>query len=188
VAVENEKVQSFIQNHNSRRQALIAILQAVQAEYNYLPEESLRLVARSLGVPLVDVVGVATFYRTFSLKPRGKHTCLVCLGTACHVRGGQKILEEIERKLGVPAGENTKDGQFTLETAACLGCCAIGPVVVVDGEYHGHATIRKVAPILDKHRKPKASGKRPKAAAKPSFSRGGRPPAARKGGRKARKR
>jgi NADH-quinone oxidoreductase subunit E len=138
-------------------------------------------------MPLIDVLGVATFYRAFSLKPRGKHMCLVCLGTACHVRGGQKILEEIERKLDVPAGENTKDGQFTLETVACLGCCAIGPVVVIDGEYHGHATIRKVGPILDKYAKPKKPGQGRKAAAKPSFSRGGHPPSARKGGRTARK-
>ncbi|MGZ5425502.1 MAG: NADH-quinone oxidoreductase subunit NuoE family protein, partial [Candidatus Aminicenantales bacterium] len=119
--------------------------------------EALRHVAKALGMPLIDVVGVATFYRAFSLEPRGKHTCLVCLGTACHVRGGPKILEELERKLDVPAGETTKDGQFTLETVACLGCCAIGPVVVVDGEYHGHATIRKIGPILSKYQKPEAS-------------------------------
>lgn len=178
MAVEIEKVQSFIRDHNSRQQALIAILQDVQAEYNYLPEESLRQVAKSLCVPLVDVVGVATFYRTFSLKPRGRHVITVCLGTACHVRGGEKILDEFERRLAIGAGDTTPDGQFTLETVACLGCCAIGPVVVVDGEYHGHTTTRNVAPILDKYRKTKTSKKRPKAAARP---------AARKGGRTARK-
>jgi NADH:ubiquinone oxidoreductase subunit E len=175
---DKTKIQSLIDKHQGLKKNLIAILLDVQENFNYLPPDALRQVAKALGMPLIDVLGVATFYRAFSLRPRGKHMCLVCLGTACHVRGAQKILEEIERKLGVPAGENTKDGQFTLETAACLGCCAIGPVVVVDSEYHGHATIRKVAPILDKYRKPKASGKRPKAAAKA---------AARKGGRTARK-
>ena len=166
--IDKTKIQSLIDKHQGLRKNLIAILLDIQENFNYLPPDSLRQVAGTLGIPLIDVLGVATFYRAFSLKPRGKHTCLVCLGTACHVRGGQKILEEIEQKLGVPAGENTKDGQFTLETVACLGCCAIGPVVVVDSEYHGHATIKKVGPILGKYGKPKASGKRRKAVAKPA--------------------
>jgi NADH-quinone oxidoreductase subunit E len=102
---------------------------------------------------LCDVVGVATFYRAFSLKPRGKHTATVCLGTACHVRGGPKVLDEFERRLKVRTGETTKDGQFTLETVACLGCCAIGPVVVIDKEYHGHITVRKIDSILKKYQK-----------------------------------
>jgi NADH-quinone oxidoreductase subunit E len=150
---DKTKVQSIIDKHRSLRKNLIAILLDVQESFNYLPPDALRQVAKGLNMPLIDVVGVATFYRAFSLKPRGKHTCLVCLGTACHVRGGPKILEELERKLDVPAGETTKDGQFTLETVACLGCCAIGPVVVIDGEYHGHATIRKMGPILGKYQK-----------------------------------
>jgi len=173
--IDETKIRSLIDKHEGLKKNLIAILLDIQESFNYLPPDALRLVAKALGLSLIDVLGVATFYRAFSLKPRGKHMCLVCLGTACHVRGGQKILEEIERKLDVPAGENTKDGQFTLETVACLGCCAIGPVVVVDGEYHGHATIRNVAPFLDKYRKPTASGKRPKAAAKPAVRKGGRP-------------
>ena len=166
MVIKKEKIQSIIKSHKSLKKNLIAILLDIQAAYNYLPPESLRLVASGLGIPLIDAIGVATFFRAFSLTPRGKHTCLVCLGTACHVRGGPKILDEFERQLDVRAGETTKDGQFTLETLACLGCCAIGPVVVVDGEYHGHATTRKVAPILDKYRKPKESGKRPKARKK----------------------
>jgi NADH-quinone oxidoreductase subunit E len=154
---EKTNIQSLIDKHQGLKKNLIAILLDIQEHFNYLSPESLRAVSKALGMPLIDVIGVATFYRAFSLKPRGKHTCLVCLGTACHVRGGQKLLDEIERKLGVPAGENTPDGQFTLETVACLGCCAIGPVVVVDGEYHGHATIRKIGPILGKYQKPEAS-------------------------------
>ncbi len=154
---DKTKIQSLIDKHQGLKKNLIAILLDIQENFNYLSPESLRVVAKALGMPLIDVIGVATFYRAFSLTPRGKHTCLVCMGTACHVRGGPKILEEIERKLDVAAGENTKDGLFTLETVACLGCCAIGPVVVIDGEYHGHATIRKVGPILAKYQKPEAS-------------------------------
>ncbi len=166
--IDETKVRNLIDKHQGLKKNLIAILLDIQELFNYLPPDSLRQVAGALCIPLSDVLGVATFYRAFSLKPRGKHICLVCLGTACHVRGGQRLLEEIERKLDVPAGENTKDGQFTLETAACLGCCAIGPVVVVDGEYHGHATIKRVGPILGKYSRPKPSGKRRKAAARPA--------------------
>jgi NADH:ubiquinone oxidoreductase subunit E len=157
VDTDKTNIQSLIDKHQGLKKNLIAILLDIQENFNYLSPESLRVVAKTLGMPLIDIIGVATFYRAFSLTPRGKHMCLVCMGTACHVRGGPKILEEIERKLDVAAGENTKDGQFTLETVACLGCCAIGPVVVVDGEYHGHATIRKVGPILAKYQKPEAS-------------------------------
>lgn len=154
---DKTKIQSLIDKHQGLKKNLVAILLDIQENFNYLPSDALRYVAKALGMPLIDIIGVATFYRAFSMNPRGKHTCLVCMGTACHVRGGPKILEEIERKLDVQAGENTKDGQFTLETVACLGCCAIGPVVVVDGEYHGHATIRKVGPILGKYQKLEAS-------------------------------
>lgn len=152
-----------------RPRALIQVLQDVQDRYHWLPPEALEHVSRALGVPLVQVYGVATFYRSFSLSPRGRHVCTVCLGTACHVRGGPKILEEVERRLGVPAGENTPDGQFTLETAACLGCCAIGPVVVVDGEYHGHATVRQIGPLLARAA---ARGPEPKPKPKPKAASG----------------
>jgi len=154
VDVQIDRVKASILKHKSQKKALIAILQDIQAEHNYLPPDALRAVARSLGVPLIDVIGVATFYRAFSLKPRGRHIVTVCLGTACHIRGGPKILEEFERKLAVQPGETTPDGQFTLETVACLGCCAIGPVVVVDRDYHAHTTTRKVDGILKRYRKP----------------------------------
>lgn len=161
---ERTTTQTVIDKHQGLKKNLIAILLDIQEKFNYLPADSLRLVAEALNMPLIDVLGVATFYRAFSLKPRGKHLCLVCLGTACHVRGGQKLLDEIERKLGVPAGENTPDGRFTLETVACLGCCAIGPVVVVDGEYHGHTSARKIGPILDKYAKTRKPAPKRKAA------------------------
>lgn len=151
--VDIEKIQSSIDKHRGEKKGLIAILQDIQAEYNYLPQKSLRYLASTLGVPLSDVVAVATFYRAFSLAPRGKHTCTVCLGTACHVRGGPKILDEFERQLKIQPGQTTKDGQFTLETVACLGCCAIGPVVVIDKDYHAHTSVRNVGAILKKHKK-----------------------------------
>jgi NADH:ubiquinone oxidoreductase subunit E len=155
--VEKNKIQSIIKKHQGLKKNLIAILLDIQDKYHYLSAESLREVANALGMSLIDVLGVATFYRAFSLTPRGKHTCLICMGTACHVRGGPKILDEFERQLEIEAGGTTKDNQFTLETVACLGCCAIGPVVVVDETYYGHATIRKVGTILKKYQKGKES-------------------------------
>ena len=151
--VQESKVKSFVTKYSSEKKALISILQDIQEEYNYLPQEALRIVSATLGIPLIDIIGVATFYRSFSLEPRGKHLVTVCMGTACHVRGGPKILEEFERKLDIEAGETTEDRQFSLETVACLGCCAIGPVVVVDGDYHAQTSIRKVGSILKKYRK-----------------------------------
>ncbi len=151
--VQESKVKSFVTKYSSEKKALISILQDIQEEYNYLPQEALRIVSENLGIPLIDIFGVATFYRAFSLEPRGKHLVTVCMGTACHVRGGPKILEEFERKLDIEAGETTEDRQFSLETVACLGCCAIGPVVVVDGDYHAQTSIRKVGSILKKYRK-----------------------------------
>ncbi len=148
---EELKVKSYITKYNNEKKALISILQDIQEEFYYLPQEVLRIVSKALGIPLIDIIGVATFYRAFSLEPRGKHIITVCLGTACHVRGGPKILEEFERKLNIEAGETSKDGQYSLETVACLGCCAIGPVVVVDGDYYAQTTIRKVGSILKKH-------------------------------------
>ena len=149
--IQESKVRSFVTKNNSEKKALISILQDIQEEYNYLPQNALRIVSETLGIPLVDIIGVATFYRAFSLEPRGRHLVTVCMGTACHVRGGLKILEEFEKKLDIKAGETTADKEFSLETVACLGCCAIGPVVVIDDEYHAQTTIRKVAPILKKY-------------------------------------
>ena len=151
--VETQKVKFFTEKYGKQKKALISILQDIQAEYNYLPQEALRLVSETLDIPLIDIIGVATFYRSFSLEPRGEHQVTVCIGTACHVRGGAKILDEFERKLDVESGQTTEDGQFTLETVACLGCCAIGPVVVVDGDYHAQTSLRKVESILKKYRK-----------------------------------
>jgi len=153
VETQELKVKSYITKYNNEKKALISILQDIQEEYNYLPQEALEIVSGTLGIPLIDIIGVATFYRAFSLEPRGKHIITVCTGTACHIRGGPKILDAFEKKLNIEAGNTTEDSQFTLETVACLGCCAIGPVVVVDSNYHAQTTIREVDPILKKYRK-----------------------------------
>ena len=151
--VQELKVKSFVTKYNKEKKALISILQNIQEEYNYLPQEALRIVSETLNIPLIDIIGVATFYRAFSLEPRGKHLVTVCMGTACHVRGGSKILDEFEKKLNIQAGETTEDKHFSLETVACLGCCAIGPVVVVDNDYYAQTTIRQVSSILKKYAK-----------------------------------
>jgi NADH-quinone oxidoreductase E subunit len=149
---ETDVVECSIRKYGAKKEALIPILQDIQSDLNWLPEETLKLVAEKLEVPLMEVYGVATFYRTFSLKPRGKHIVTVCLGTACHVRCGQRIADQISRELGIGPGETTQDMNFTLETVNCLGCCAIGPIVVVDAEYYGEMTTRKVKSVLDKYR------------------------------------
>lgn len=156
--VENlEKVNTIMDRYKGDGSSLISILQDIQTEYNYLPEEALRKVATALNVPLIDIYSVATFYKSFSLTPRGKHLITVCMGTACHVRGGPRILGEVERRLSIKPGQTTEDDLFTLETVNCLGCCAIGPIVVVDGEYYGEMTVRKVDPILEKYRQVNSS-------------------------------
>ncbi len=128
--------------------SLLSILQNIQREWGYLPEEKLREIAVMLGMPLIDVCGVATFYKSFSLTPKGRHQIKVCLGTACHVRGANRILKEVERKLGIKSGETSEDGEFSLETVMCLGCCAIGPVVVMDDRYYGRMTTAKLESML----------------------------------------
>ena len=141
-------VDKILKHYEGDKSYLVSILQDIQGEYNYLPREPLVAVSQKLDIPLSHVYRVATFYRAFSLKPRGKHIINLCMGTACHVRGAPKILEKLERDLGIKAGETTKDKQFTIKTVNCLGACALGPVMVVDGEYHGQVTQSKVDTIL----------------------------------------
>lgn len=143
-----KKVETIVKKYGSRRDSLISILQDIQAAYNYLPEAALRQVAIALNIPAVQVFGVATFFRAFSLKPRGKHQVTVCLGTACHVRGAQKVVEEVERQLGVKPGETTADGKYTLETVNCVGACALGPILILDGVYHGQMGPGRVKEVL----------------------------------------
>ena len=148
--METAEILNILDKHQGDRGGLISVLEDIQAKYSYLPAEALKLVADTTGRSLVDVYGVATFYRSFSLKPRGKHLCLVCEGTACHVRGAPRVEQEFARQLKVRPGETTPDKQFTLETVNCLGACALGPVVVVDGHYFSNVRTTRVKPIIDK--------------------------------------
>ena len=135
-------------NTTGNQENLLSVLRNIQTEFGYLPPEKLREVSLNVGLPLVDVYGVATFYKSFSLTPRGRHHIKVCLGTACHVRGSRRIELELERRLGIGPGETTADGEYSLETVMCLGCCAIGPVMVVDNRYYGHMTAARIDSIL----------------------------------------
>jgi len=147
-SVDLERVDHIVEKYKNRRRHLIAILQEVQKEQNYLPREALFHLSKRLKVPLNEVYHVATFYKSFSLVPRGEHLIQVCMGTACHVRGAPRILERIERSLGVESGRTTTDYKFTLETVNCLGACALGPLMVIDGKYFGKMTASKVDEVL----------------------------------------
>ena len=129
----NTDIEKIAQKHNNELGGVIAILEEIQSKYSYLPEKALKTVAQETGRSLVDIYGVATFYKYFSLKPRGEHLVSVCLGTACHVRQGPVIAKEFENQLGIRAGETTSNREFSLDTVNCLGACARGPIVVVDG-------------------------------------------------------
>jgi NADH-quinone oxidoreductase subunit E len=144
-------VKSILAKYQRNRGMLVSILQDVQAEYNYLPKESLVKVSKDLDIPLSQVYSVATFFKAFSLTPRGRHLINVCLGTACHVRGAVRIMEEIERDLSIKEGETTKDLKYTLERVNCVGACALGPIVIVDGEPVGDMATNKVKPLLDSY-------------------------------------
>jgi NADH:ubiquinone oxidoreductase subunit E len=135
------------------RSSLIMILQEVSAAFNYVPESALRRISRRLAIPYAEVYGTASFYKAFSLEPRGKNLVQVCLGTACHVRGAARVLEEFERILSVSAGMTTEDRLFTLETVNCLGACALGPIVVVNSEYHGNMYLAGVSKLIDTYAK-----------------------------------
>ena len=135
------------------RAELISRLQGIQEEHHYLPEESLRKVARQLRVPLSEVFHVATFYNCFSLEPVGKHLVQVCLGTACHVRGAARVLDRLLRDLNLPEPGTTRDCEFTIRSVRCVGCCALAPVVRVDANTHPHLTQTKVPGLLKKYRR-----------------------------------
>jgi NADH-quinone oxidoreductase subunit E len=149
-----QAIDEILKEFPSDKRALITILHRVQEKFGYIPAEAITCIARHLKVTENELFGVLTFYRAFSLVPKGRHVVKVCLGTACHVRGGLMVLEEFERKLEIKAGQTTPDGEFTLETVNCIGCCAIGPVVLIDEDYHGHAAVPNVSDILNKYRDP----------------------------------
>jgi len=131
------EVRQIIEKHTGQPAAAIAILQDLQKELQWLPESALRVAALRLGIPLTQMYGLATFYRSFSLVPRGRHLIQICLGTACHVRGAPRIESTILEELGVDLGEMTDDERFSVEQVRCVGCCGLAPVVVIDENFHG---------------------------------------------------
>jgi NADH-quinone oxidoreductase subunit E len=133
--------------------AIIAILQDIQEEFRYLPKTALKIVSQELDIPLSRVLSLATFYKAFSLKPKGKHPVHVCLGTACHVRGAQLVLEKIERELGLKPGQTSADMEFSLDAVRCVGCCGLAPVVMVGEDVHGKISQTKVAGLIKKYKK-----------------------------------
>jgi len=145
------RVDRVLEKYQHDRGMLVSILQDIQAVFNYLPEEALEQVSQSLELPVSQVYSVATFFKAFSLQPRGRHLINVCLGTACHVRGAVKVLEKIERELGIKSGGTTQDLRFTLERVNCVGACALGPMVIIDQEYHGEMSTDKVEAMLEKY-------------------------------------
>jgi NADH:ubiquinone oxidoreductase subunit E len=144
-----QRVDEIIDSYDADRVATLAILQDLQAEYKYLPREALVETADRLRIPLGEVYRMATFFRAFSLEPRGEYTIKVCLGTACHVRGAVQILEQFQRDLHIKAGETTPDGKFSLEVVMCLGACALGPVVLVNEDTHGEMSADKARRLVE---------------------------------------
>ena len=149
---ELRDVDKIIDEYNGDKSALIQILLKIQASNHWLPKPALIWVSERLGVPMSQILNIATFYKAFSLDPKGKHLVRVCLGTACHVRGGPRILDAAEQFLGIEHGETTSDLNFTLEGVNCLGCCALGPVMMVDNIHYGKLAPSKVGEILSKYR------------------------------------
>ena len=143
-------VDGIIEKYRGKRAGLISILHDIQDQYNHLPEKALKKVALRLQMNLNDIYGVATFYRSFSLTPKGRHSITLCLGTACHVRGGPRILREVQKQLGIEAGQTTRDRQFSLQVVNCLGVCAIGPVMVADGKFYGEMNASKAKRVIER--------------------------------------
>ncbi len=146
-----EKVERVLQKHKHDASMLVGILQDIQAEAGSLPRQVLQETSHALNIPVSRVYSVATFFKAFSLKPRGRHLIHVCQGTACHVRGADSVLEQMERELGIKSGENTPDLKFTLETVNCVGACALGPMVIIGEDYYGEMSPDRVSSVLQNY-------------------------------------
>lgn len=152
VEIDYMELDNIIEEEFSNDQEnLIMIIQAIQRRYNYLPRPALTYLSTKIGVPLSQIYGVATFYSTFSLEPRGRNIISICLGTACHVRGGERVRERIEDALDIGDRETTEDQRYTLETVRCIGCCSLGPVIKINEDMHGHISSDQVDKILDQY-------------------------------------
>ena len=146
--IQMKDLQPLINKHLGLPAGHVALLQDIQNTYRYLPREALEIAAKQLDIPMSQLYSMATFYKSFNLQPRGVHDVHVCTGTACHVRGALRILDRLSQVLGIAPGETTKDGTYTLETVNCVGACALGPLVTIDGQYHGQLTPVKAEKLL----------------------------------------
>jgi NADH-quinone oxidoreductase subunit E len=146
--MDNDKIDQIIDKHNCEAGSLIQILLEIQSENHWLPKEALERVSQKLKVPLSQIQHITTFYKSFSLVPKGRHEVHVCMGTACHVRGAQRVLDTVQDQIGINPGETDVDLKFSLETVNCLGCCALGPVMVINGEYHGNIVPSQLEDVL----------------------------------------
>jgi NADH:ubiquinone oxidoreductase subunit E len=151
--MNEERLTEILGNYEADQSTVIAVLQDIQAEFGYLPKDAIHTVSKEMNIPLSRVLSLATFFNAFSLKPKGRNPINVCLGTACHVRGAQLILEKLERELSIARGDTTPDGQFSLEEVRCVGCCGLAPVIMVGDEFHGKLTQTKIPGVLKKYQK-----------------------------------
>ena len=146
--MESAQIDAIIKQYGKKESFILSILQDIQAKEKYLPKDILEQVSQKMQMPLTKIFRIATFYNALSIKPRGRHKVDVCLGTACHVRGGNKIMDKLKRDLGIGVGETTKDKRFTLESVRCVGCCSLGPVAVIDGTVYGRLAQDKLPSML----------------------------------------
>jgi len=149
--VDLEPAEKLLEQYVENRDATIALLQDIQKAYGYLPRPALELVSRRLDLPLTQVFGLATFYKAFSLKPRGRHIITVCTGTTCHVKGAPQLLDTLERELGCRCGHTDREGRFSLERVNCVGACARAPIVLIDDVPYGRTTPAKIRKILERY-------------------------------------
>jgi NADH:ubiquinone oxidoreductase subunit E len=150
--IDFRELDDIIENdYGNDKENLIMILQAIQRKYNYLPRPALTYLSTKIGIPYSKIYGVATFYATFSLEPRGRNIISLCTGTACHVRGAERIKEQISGQIHISDGQTTEDGRYTLETVRCIGCCSLGPVVKVNEDLHGRIGTDEVEKVLDQY-------------------------------------
>ncbi len=152
-AVEKGQLDAILERYDRKDASLLAILQDIQTINNYLPRQWMEAVCKELVVPRTRIYRLATFFKSLSLDPRGKHICQVCVGTTCHVRGAPRLVDKFELALGIGPGQTTEDMQFTLETVGCVGACALGPVVVVDKQYHRDMTADKLGKVIARMRR-----------------------------------
>jgi len=151
LAVDDNRIDQIIDRHRGEASSLIQVLLEIQAENHWLPKEALARVGERLGVPQSRIQHIATFYKAFSLVPKGRHQVHVCLGTACHVRGAPRVLDTVQDLTGIKAGETDMDLKFSLETVNCLGCCALGPVIEIDGKTHGNVSTTTTEDVLKRY-------------------------------------